>query len=164
MRSGLARLLPAIIVLVVATAAAEDAGRRMLDEGQTHIPEGTRATYKHFPPTSGPHWPTWAAYGLHPEPLPPELWVHNLEHGGIVILYHCAQPCPELVRSLAEAYETFPRGKYGTVKLVVSPNARRRRPIAVLAWTWIDEMPAFDRARLLRFYQAHVDQGPEDVP
>jgi hypothetical protein len=46
----------------------------------------------------------------------------------------------------------------------VSNSPKRRTPFVVLAWTWIDELPALDRARLLRLYRAHVDRGPEDVP
>jgi hypothetical protein len=33
--------------------------------------------------------------------------------------------------------------------------------IAVVAWGWIDEMDEFDRARIIAFYNAHVDRGPE---
>lgn len=38
---------------------------------------------------SGPHRPLWAAFGEY-EFLPLQRWIHNLEHGGIVALYH---PC-----------------------------------------------------------------------
>jgi hypothetical protein len=50
------------------------------------------------------------------------------------------------------------------VKLVVAADKKIKSPIVILAWTRIDELPAFDRERLLRFYRAYVDRGPEDVP
>jgi hypothetical protein len=96
--------------------------------------------------------------------VPEETWVHNLEHGGIVILYRCDTPCPELVQQLREVYATFPKSKYGHVKLLINPYRKLKTRLAVLAWTLIDEMNEFNRERLLRFYRAHVDQGPEDVP
>jgi Protein of unknown function (DUF3105) len=155
--------LPVLFTLTV-VATAQDLGRSVPSEGRTHVAAGTPLVYEHFPPTSGPHWPSWASYGVHDTPVPPELWVHNLEHGAIVLLYRCPTPCPDLVHELASVYATFPRGKYDAVKLVISPNERIHSRLAALAWTWIDEMPELDRARLLRFYEAHVDRGPEDVP
>jgi hypothetical protein len=47
---------------------------------------------------------------------------------------------------------------------VIAPDPKIKTPFATLAWTWLDELPSFDRDRLLRFYRAHVDRGPEDVP
>jgi len=145
-------------------AAASEPGRRMPDEGQAHVPEGTRVRYGHYPPTSGPHWPRWAPWDVYTREVPPELWVHNLEHGGIVILYHCDAPCPELIGQLREVIAGFPRSKHGHVKLLIAPDPKVRTRLAILAWTWIDELEEFDRERLLRFYRTHVDQGPEDMP
>jgi len=96
--------------------------------------------------------------------VPPEIWVHNLEHGGIVILYHCDTPCPELVRQLQDVYATFPKSKYGHVKLLIAPDKRLTTRLATLAWNWMDQTDTFDRKRLLRFYRAYMDRGPEDVP
>ncbi|HLC41074.1 MAG TPA: DUF3105 domain-containing protein [Methylomirabilota bacterium] len=168
-RTPLAPVLCALTVLIAAHAwvtHAENAGvgRKMPDEGQQHIPVGTRAEYGHSPPTSGPHWPQWARWGIYDRELPPELWVHNLEHGGIVILYRCEPSCKELVQQLADAYGSVPKSKHGHVKLVITPHQKLNTRLAILAWTWIDELAEFDRDRLLRFYQAHIDQGPEDVP
>jgi len=136
----------------------------MPDEGRHHVARGTPVAYGHRPPTSGPHWPQPERWGVHDEPVPPEAWVHNLEHGGLVILYRCARPCPELLGLLAGAYQTFPRSKWGHVKLLIAPYPRLSVPLAILAWAWIDELPGFDRERLLRAYTAHVDRGPEDLP
>lgn len=42
-------------------------------------------------PTIGPHRPLWARYGEYSY-LPPQRWLHNIEHGAIVVLYH---PCAD---------------------------------------------------------------------
>ena len=154
----------ALGVLVAAIALGQ--GKQIRDEGQTHIPSNQKGTYKgRYPPTSGEHWgETWADWEIYDEPLPPEVFVHNLEHGGIVLLYRCATPCPRLVDQLRDLYRTFPRAKNGKVKMVVAPDPKIKPVIAIMAWTWIDELQKFDAERLRKFYIAHVDRGPEDVP
>lgn len=43
-------------------------------------------------PAIAPHRPLWARYGEYSY-LPPQRWLHNIEHGAIVGLYHpCADP------------------------------------------------------------------------
>ncbi len=101
---------------------------------------------------------------MYERPLPPERWVHNLEHGGVVILYRCDGDCAALVGQLRDVFVTFPREKHGEVKLVVTPAPRLETPLTAVAWRWIEQLPGFDRDRLLRFYEAHVDRAPEDVP
>lgn len=150
--------------LFIVVAVGAQFGRKMPDEGRGHVEEGTAVKYGHYPPTSGPHWPTPAPWGDYEQEIPPEIWVHNLEHGGVVILYRCDTPCPDLVRSLREAYATFPESKWGHVKLLIAPARKLKSRLAILAWTWIDEMESFDRERLVNFYRAHLDRAPEDVP
>jgi len=142
----------------------QNVGRPMPYEGNQHVPPATNGIHGLYPPTSGPHWPTPAAWRGYDQPVPPEAWVHNLEHGGIVILYRCDTPCPELLEKLAGLFDTFPKSKYGHVKLLVAPDPKLKTRLAILAWTWLDELEIFDYDRLLRFYVAHVDRGPEDVP
>ena len=72
------------------------------DQGREHVDEGTPVTYKHVPPASGPHYPVTLQYGLYEQDVPEGYWIHNLEHGAIVILYKCSQPCPDLVKSLGD--------------------------------------------------------------
>lgn len=45
--------------------------------------------YKDLPPRGGPHRPLWPVYGDY-RYVPPQRWVHSLEHGAVVFLYH---PC-----------------------------------------------------------------------
>ena len=60
------------------------------DEGATHEAYNTPVHYAHNPPASGNHWPSPAPWGYWPRNyIPREWWVHNLEHGGVVLLYNC---------------------------------------------------------------------------
>jgi hypothetical protein len=162
---ALSLALAAWVVAGVVTAPAQDGpGRKLPDRGQEHVPQGTKITYQEYPPSSGKHWPVWAQWGIYKEAVPEEVFVHNLEHGGIVILYNCPTPCPDMVRQLEETYVALPKSKFGHVKVVVSPNPRVKGRLALLAWTRIDDLDRFDRDRILRFVQAWQDKGPEDVP
>ncbi len=155
-----------IFVIVSASrAAAALPGTPVPDEGRNHIPDTQQPQYAHYPPASGPHYDTPANWGTYDQALPEGRWVHNLEHGGIVILYKCPAGCPDLVKQLKDFYASAPKSaKWNEVKLVVTPYDHMDHQVAIVAWDWIDEMDTFDSARLLRFYKAHVDQGPEDVP
>jgi uncharacterized protein DUF3105 len=136
----------------------------MPDLGGGHVPEGRPIQYPSYPPTSGSHWPRPAPWGVYDFELTPEVFVHNLEHGGIAVLYHCPEPCPDLEAQLRGAFAILPRSKHGHVKLIAFPAPRVDHRLTFLAWTWIEELEEFDLGRLLRFYSAHVDRGPEDVP
>jgi len=156
------------IVFLVARATQADAslpGALVPDEGRNHIPDTQQPQYAHYPPASGPHYDAPANWGTYDQPLPDGRWVHNLEHGGVVILYKCPSGCPDLVKQLKDFYASAPRSaKWNEVKLVVTPYDHMDHQVAIVAWDWIDEMDTFDSARLLKFYKAHVDRGPEDVP
>lgn len=56
-----------------------------------HICMTRSIEYEDRPPRGGPHRPLWPVYGEYLY-LPPQRWVHSLEHGAIVMLYH---PCAD---------------------------------------------------------------------
>ena len=159
-------VLAATAWLTAAPAPGQEAepGRKMPGRGQEHVADGTPIAYQEYPPTSGPHWPRWAPWGVSPTPVPAEAFVHNLEHGGVVLLYRCPTPCPDVVRELAETFRALPPSKYGHIKVVVSANDRIKTRFALLAWTRLDEFDQLDRERIVRFVRAYQDKGPEDVP
>ena len=70
--------------------------------------------YNSLPATSGLHSPTTAIWNLYDQPVPEINYVHNLEHGGIVIQYGSEVPAEDIA-SLANWYGQDTRG------LVVAP-------------------------------------------
>src|SRR5438552_11283985 len=58
-------------------------------QGWKHVPLGTPFDYNSNPPSSGWHNPVWASYGTHSNAVDRAYYVHNLEHGAIVLLYKC---------------------------------------------------------------------------
>lgn len=152
---------------VGASGAGPMIGYAVPDEGHTHVAEGSFVQYQHNPPSSGSHYPAPTNWGVYNTPVPPGLFVHNLEHGGITVLYDCPSGCPAIVSQLDDAFKNFPVEKFGEVKLVVSPYHPLPEGAKVTALAWdveYDFTQGFDENQLLAFYQQHVDHGREDVP
>jgi hypothetical protein len=135
-------------------------------EGFQHAPDGAEITYEHYPPSSGTHYRFAAAWGVYDEPVSEGMFVHNLEHGGIVILYNCPADCSELEQQLRDFYANAPpEDQFNQVKILITPYERELpTPIVALAWGHQLNLNRFDEARLLEWYLRFVNQGPELVP
>jgi Protein of unknown function (DUF3105) len=91
-------------------------------------PNARPKEWNSFPPTSGPHYFTPAVYGIYTEPLQLARVLHNLEHGGVYMLYGSKTPA-DTASKLGEVYDKDPRG------LVVAPLPELGKTIALGAWT-----------------------------
>src|SRR3990172_396851 len=66
-------------------------GEFIADQGRNHITDIYGVTYSSNPPTSGPHFPTWAGRGVYNQILSDGYLIHSLEHGYVVISYDCSK-------------------------------------------------------------------------
>ena len=132
-------------------AAADLPGVKLADLGNAHIQLATEphVPYNSDPPTSGPHLPYIAPWGIHTEPIVKELQVHNLEDGGVMVQYQCATPCADLVAKLAEIVRRY------ETQVILAPYPGMRTRIALTAWTRLDAFDDFDEARIVRFIRAY---------
>jgi hypothetical protein len=130
---------------------ARDQGRRHV----TALPRGFR--YDTFPPTSGPHAPQPAIWGVYSSPVPELALVHNLEHGGIVVQYGTRVPRSSVARIL-EWYGRSPDA------LVVAPLPALRGEVALTAWTRLATCTHFDPRAFGAFRDAYRYRGPEQLP
>lgn len=137
------------VVAYLAWQAADLPGTFVPSLGNAHIQLATdpHPPYNSEPPTSGPHLPYLAPWGIHTRPIQKELQVHNLEDGGVMVQYNCE--CPELVAKLAEVV-----GRYKD-HVILAPYPGMKGKIALTAWTRIDILDEFDKARIVRFIEAH---------
>ena len=126
-------------------------GTSMPDLGNMHIQtfDEPHVAYNSDPPTSGPHMPYIAPWGIHNEPIPKEVQVHNLEDGGVVIQYNCPSGCPDLVEKLAVVVRRYPD------EVILAPYPQMPHRIALTAWTRIDSFDQYDEARIVRFLTAY---------
>lgn len=161
-------LLAALIFAAVSTSffglATPSVGRTMPVEKAGHVAEGSQVAYGTRPPTSGAHYPAWyPTYGVVEQPVPPGTWLHNLEHGAVVLLYNCPEACPELVAQIRELYASLPPGRNARrgTRLLAVPYTDMDRKIAVVAWGYLLELDDFDADQIRRFYEARIDRGPE---
>ncbi|MBI4494101.1 MAG: DUF3105 domain-containing protein [Chloroflexi bacterium] len=158
-----AAIVAAIVLLTGANQPAP--GVAVPIAGNDHVPVNSPIRFDHLPPSSGSHFAQEATYGVQDAEVPEGYWVHNLEHGAVVVLYNCADGCPDLVAQLRDAYSTFPRSaQFNTVKLVVAPYPKLQTRLAYLAWGRELLTDTYNRDELFRFYQAYLDRGPELAP
>lgn len=125
-------------------------GEYVLSQGNDHITEAQMGqfSYNTTPPTSGPHLGSLASWGVHDEPIPNELQVHNLEDGGVIVHYDCPEGCPDLVVQLAQIVERYHEG------VILEPYPGMGTRIALTAWQRIDQFDEFDEERIVRFVRA----------
>jgi hypothetical protein len=113
--------------------------------------------YSQKPPAGGDHNPCWYDYGIHETEVPDERWVHNLEHGAIVLLYNCPEGCASEVEALAAKAEEL--GEW----VLMSPYSEMEWRFAAIAWEHRMLMGCLDVDAIEQFYHKYVDQGPESV-
>ena len=129
----------------------------------SHVELGTPVSYSTEPPSIGPHWGQWLGWGRYDQEVDAELYVHNLEHGGLVLLYNCPDGCPELVDSLEGWARTRPDDGGGPFRWILSPRSDLQTTVAAAAWGWTWTAECFHGAELDAFKKDHYRMAPEDV-
>jgi hypothetical protein len=170
---GGAVLLAVAIVGGIVAASKGQPGRQVSIQGTEHIDKGSvHVPYNSTPPTSGPHWNIGgeapAAWGIYEIPLPNEVQVHNLEHGGVMIQYNCTD-CPELKQQIEDFYNRYvPNHRIplfpASSKIIVAPYPDMPTRVALTAWGRIDTMDSWDEDRAAKFIDAFRNKGPKATP
>jgi Protein of unknown function (DUF3105) len=163
-----------------ATNHVPDHGQVVPEMPHEHVAPPAKVTYAHNPPTSGCHYSLGygqapiAAGAYPPSPvIPPEYWVHNLEHGYVAVLYNCPKGCDADLRSLqtwmqgqkpdpglAVLAKSDPTFKPYT-KIIVIPWPTMSARFAAVSWDYVDPMGSVDLTELQHFYDNHVGHSPE---
>jgi hypothetical protein len=161
-----ALVLGIVLFFAVREATAPLPGEPMPDRGTTHVDAGQPIPYEDYPPSSGTHYPTWVTpWGFKETPIQPGFWVHNLEHGGIVILYKCPPSCDQLKTQLRNLANSLPKARATPgPKIVIVPDDQIETTLVALAWTRRMPMDEFDEGRLRNFYQRFVEAGTAPEP
>ena len=144
------------------------AAQAITDEGRGHVVRPARVPYKHQPPSSGMHYNDEGAphkpWGVAPSELLPEEFVHNLEHGGIVLLYRCSgSECDAASEAAQALFSSLPKEtQFHEVKLLAVPYQAMAPRAALLGWGQEQDFGGMPNlADATKFYNQFVDKGPE---
>jgi hypothetical protein len=132
-------------------------------------PTGRSSLWNTSPPTSGPHFAVPAIWGAYTQPVNMAQLVHNLEHGGIYILYGPGVPA-STVAQLRSFYEDHTRGT------ILAPLPSLGSQVALGAWTTksasepadgtahLAKCTTFDQTAFAAFFDEFQFRGPERFP
>jgi uncharacterized protein DUF3105 len=133
------------------------------NEGWIHVAEGSTVNYQHNPPASGPHYPVWARYQGYTTAVPRPYWVHNLEHGAIVLVHRPDSP-PALISTLTDTFRALPNDpSCGHTRALLTPDPLLARPVTVIAANFVLEGDCVSPDAIRRFTLAHRAQAPENI-
>ena len=137
------------------------------DTSGPHVDRSTDIEWSNNPPTSGPHFPTWAGWDREYTQLPRGFYVHNAEHGGIILLYRCDAGCPDVVTSLLAAARNMSADSACvgaiTKRVIVSsdPLLPDHVQVAAVAWNHAYTASCYD-AYVETFAAEHYARAPEN--
>ena len=152
-------------------------GYVQVDMGHQHVPIGERVRYTYCPPASGKHFQVpggpidGGLYGPN-ERAVPQGWIHNLEHGAIVLLYSCPEGtgpgCDDAgqtaLGALLAKWPASPVCKLpaGNLTPVIARFDDMPYPYAALVWDLVLPMQTLDESLLFEFYRTQGERfNPE---
>ncbi|MET0344158.1 MAG: DUF3105 domain-containing protein [Polyangiales bacterium] len=144
--------------MVDETACIEGAAEEhQPDAGAMHVSRfrDSELVYEDVPPTGGTHSECWADFTIYEEELEDARWVHNLEHGGIVLLYRCDGGCPNELASLRSFAKSHPR-------TILTPYAALPTRFAAVAWEYRLLNNCLELPAIQQFYDDHFNRARED--
>ena len=156
-------------------------GQVIAEMPHTHVAPPAKVQYEHNPPTSGCHYSLSGqapvTRGVYTQQISAEYWVHNLEHGYIVVLYNCPSGCDADFQQLRQWYDkeqskpdtglvqyaqANPSANFKPyAKIVVLPWPSMQPRFAAVSWDYYDPMTKLDVNELNRFYDNHYGHAPE---
>lgn len=147
-------------------------GQVTQDLGRNHVATGTKVTYDFCPPTSGPHYndarfgPIAPRFYGQDDTTAPEGWVHNLEHGQMVVLYRCPEGCtPAAQTELSALQGQIPASPLcalpATSSVVVTRFDDLPTPYAVVTWGRVMFLDTLDVPTIIAYHDQNADRGPE---
>lgn len=163
-----------------APSATPNLGYFQDDMGHNHVGVGASVKYTFCPPASGNHYNSAGIAGPIParlygpnEKKVPENWVHNLEHGALVLLYKCGgnpDPCSsdgqQALGALVADFPISPICKIpaGTLSPVIARFDDMDFPYAALVWDEVLPLQTLDLVQVRSFFLQHAEQlNPEKL-
>lgn len=135
------------------------------DQGQNHIAQGAKHNaYNSDPASSGPHYADSSAptpWGVYTQEVPQEVFIHNEEHGGVIISYKPDLPADQLKKLQALFAPPYSNTQFKPIKAIITPRSKNTHAIELASWTWTLNLDQYDEATITKFYLQHVGKSPE---
>lgn len=156
--------------------ASPQPGYPQPDMGNGHLSNGTAVTYTYCPPASGRHFngtqtgPISARVYGPEDTVNPQGWIHNLEHGALVLLYRgdsegATEAGQQALRAFFDAYPPSPVCGFqpGTsVGPVFARFDEMATPFAALVWGRVLPLESFDTEAILELDRTYGERtNPE---
>lgn len=154
----------------VQPAASGQLGQSQEDMGNQHVLPGDKITYPICPPASGKHINQSGFGPLQPKVYGPDDqsvpngWVHNLEHGGLVLLYSCDKgACDNSELQQLQAFNSgFPNSPVcnlppGIVGPVVARFEQMPTRYAALVWDRALYLDTLDTQEIYAFFERYAE-------
>ena len=149
--------------------ASPNPGYVQPDMGNRHPNTGEKVTYTYCPPASGSHFNDLPLGPITPrlygpgDRANPQGWIHNLEHGALVVLYRGRDgdpgAGPDIQAQLQALFEDFPPSPVCGIQPGTSQGPVIARfddmatPFAALVWGRVLPLDTLDTAQILEFWQ-----------
>jgi hypothetical protein len=138
-------------------------------EPALHVTQCSYVTWGSNPPSSGSHYGTWTAFKEYTTPIPEGFWVHDLEHGAVVLTYNCPSGCAAdvdaaraFIAALSDDAVCLQTAGVRR-RVILTPDPKLDVPFAASAWGFTLKANCFDPVRFGNFVAAHYGHGPEDI-
>lgn len=167
--SGLAGNKSEKKVALVGVGTYTSQGEQHIQQGQPHPP------YNSELPSSGDHYAdpsTPAEWGVYTREVPAEVFLHNMEHGGVVIAYSPKLPQNQVKRLQSLFAPPYADKNFLPGKAILTPRESSKRLIEMASWTRTYNLDTFDEAKIKQFYLENVSNkrapesfgGPNNTP
>lgn len=136
------------------------------DQGQEHIAQGKKhQAYNSDPASSGPHYSDTnapAPWGVYTQQVPEEVFVHNEEHGGIIITYSPQLLAADQLKKIQKlVLPPYSNKDFTPSKMLVTPRFKNTHAIEIASWRYTLNLDNYDEATIIKYYRQHIGQSPE---
>jgi hypothetical protein len=155
----------------VQPSAPGELGQVQPDQGNQHVGAGDKVTYQICPPASGRHINALGRGPIEPQVYGPDAgtvpmgWIHNLEHGAVVVLYSCELgACDDAtLQELQAMADGLPDSAIcgispGVLSVVAARFDQMPTRFAALVWNRVLYMDELDPAQINEFYLRYAER------
>ncbi len=144
---------------------SERLGTGAAKQSENHIGRGQpHEPYSTDPASSGPHYADKGApaqWGIYTQEIPDEVFLHNEEHGGVVITYGLDLP-DDQVKKLQKLFAPpYSNPNFKPTKAIVTQRSKNTKPIELASWTRTFNLDSYDENTLMQYYLTNVGKSPE---